>query len=100
MAGYHDTVKAMERDYKLGRLEIRREGGKVLFSGSTYGCKEVIKGMVPAGCAAAWNKVEKRWEVESDEIKSSYLALLEDITGGELVEFAGYVNDKPVFVWK
>ncbi len=100
MAGYHDTINTMKRDYKAGRLAIERDGGKVIFSGSTYGCKEIIKGMVSASSVATWNKSEKRWELDADGIKSSYIALLEEITGGELVEFAGYVNGKSVFNWK
>lgn len=99
MAGYHDAINGMKRDYESGRLVIVRDGDEVKFSGETYGCKNVIKDMGPRGGGAKWNRDGKQWVIGVDELFDADMSLLDEITGGKLVRFAGYVDGKRTYEW-
>lgn len=82
MAGYNDSVKAMATNYANGTLVIKRENGKIEFSGATFECKDLIKDL--ADGKAKWNRENKTWTIDESDIRRINWNTLEEVTNGEI----------------
>lgn len=97
MAGTGNSRAAFRKAYKHGDISIEHVGSSLIITGRTYDGRLAIKEM-----GGIWDKGNKAWVVDVDEMPESALGLLHDLTGedgSDLIQWLGYVDGASTYKW-
>lgn len=97
MAGTGNSRAAFRKAYKHDDISIEHVGSNLIITGRTYDARLAIKEM-----GGIWDKGNKAWVVDVDEMTESALGLLHGLTGEDdsyLIQWLGYVDGASTYKW-